>query len=236
MVAVEPPAAPSLPLAVRLAAHPWLKGAGLTLGMSAFFVGYFSILNDPRHPVTVVPALPLDGAIAFSPNWVFPYFSLWLYVSLYPALLTRRRLLARYAVASAGLGAAGLAIFHRWPTTIVQPAIDWEAYPLVAFLKTVDAAGNVCPSLHVAFAVFAADALDRLLRAASARPSLRVLNLLWAAAIVYSTLAIKQHVVLDVAAGAALGGLAAGFHGRSVRRAADTSAQEGRCPPPPARC
>jgi membrane-associated phospholipid phosphatase len=204
--------------------------------MSAFFAGYFSIQNDPRHPVTVVPALPLDGAIAFSPYWIFPYLSLWPYVSLYPALLTERRLLARYALAAVGLGAAGLAIFHRWPTAIVQPEIDWDAYPLVAFLKTVDAAGNVCPSLHVAFAVFTADALDRLLRGVSSRRSWRMLNLLWAAAIVYSTLATKQHVVLDVAAGIALGGLAALIHGRSVRGAFGPAAQEGRCPPPPARC
>lgn len=236
MAAVEPPAAPAVSLTARLAAHPWLKGTGLTLGMSAFFAGYFSILNDPRHPVTVVPALPLDGAIAFSPYWIFPYFSLWFYVSLYPALLTDRRRLVRYALASTGLAATGLAIFHRWPTTIVQPALDWETYPLVGFLKTVDAAGNVCPSLHVAFAVFTADALGRLLREAGARTFWPALNLLWAAAIVYSTLATKQHVVLDVAAGAALGGLAAFLHGLSLRDRTRKSGQERRCPTPSAPC
>lgn len=219
MAAVEATRTALPALGARLRAHPWLKAVGLTVGMSAFFVGYFSLQNEPRHPVTVVPALPLDRAIAFSPYWIIPYFSLWIYVSLYPALLNELGRLRRYTLASVTLAATGLVIFYRWPTTIVQPEIAWEAYPLVAFLKTVDAAGNVCPSLHVAFAVFTAEALDRLLRELGSRHAWRALNLLWAFAIVYSTLATKQHVVLDVVAGAALGGLAAVLHRGSPPRA-----------------
>ncbi len=73
------------------------------------------------------------------------------------------------------------------------------------FLKNVDASGNACPSLHVAFAVFAAGWLDRVLRRLHASQPALALNILWAVAIAYSTLATHQHVALDVLAGALLG-------------------------------
>ncbi len=233
MAAVETPLPVSLPsLGGRLRAHPVIKGGGLTVGMTAFFAAYFTVQEHPVYPVTVIPALPLDDAIPFSPYWIFPYFSLWIYVSLYPALLTDRRALGRYAIVAIGLSVAGLAIFHRWPSAIVQPAGNWDHHPLVSFLKTVDAAGNVCPSLHVAFAVFTAGALDRLLRDLRARTRWRTVNGLWAAAIVYSTLATEQHVVLDVLAGLALGALAAGVHA-GLRRQNTGSPQDRHCPPAP---
>jgi len=73
---------------------------------------------------------------------------------------------------------------------------------------------NACPSLHVAFAVFAAAGLARELRAIGAARWLRALSILWCVGIVYSTLATRQHVVLDVVAGALLGALVALAHSR----------------------
>ena len=70
-----------------------------------------------------------------------------------------------------------------------------------------DAAGNACPSLHVAFAVFSGMWLERVLKAIRASWVLRVLNVAWCAGITYATLATKQHVVVDVVAGALLGGI-----------------------------
>jgi len=227
VVAIHPPS-----LGERLRAHPVIKAAGLTCGMTAFFVAYFAVLFHPRFPVIVVPEVALDRAIPFSPGWVLPYFSLWVYVSLYPSLLTERRELVRYAVAAIGLSLAGLAIFFLWPTVIVQPAIDWARYPSVSFLKTIDAAGNVCPSLHVAFAAFTAWALHGLLIAIGAARACRWLNLLWAGAIVYSTLAIKQHVTLDVVAGLALGLAFGAAHSRSLRRSGTKPVEDRRCPQP----
>ncbi len=227
VVATRPPS-----LGARLRAHPVVKAAGLTCGMTVFFVAYFAVLSHPRFPVTVVPELALDRAIPFSPGWVLPYFSLWVYVSLYPSLLTERRELVHYAVAAIGLSIAGLAIFFFWPTVIAQPAIDWTQYPSVAFLKTVDAAGNVCPSLHVAFAAFTACALQRLLIETGVARACRWLSLLWACAIIYSTLAIKQHVTLDVAAGLALGLGVGAVHSRSLRRSTSKFVQDRRCPQP----
>jgi len=80
-----------------------------------------------------------------------------------------------------------------------------SGYPGFAMLQGVDAAGNACPSMHVAVAIFTAMRVEHVLRESRTPVPWRVLNWLWFAAIAYSTLAVKQHVVLDVVAGALLG-------------------------------
>ncbi len=59
--------------------------------------------------------------------------------------------------------------------------------------------------MHVAVAIFTALRIDVVLRSIRAPLRMRALNAAWFAVIAYSTLAIKQHVVLDVVAGALLG-------------------------------
>ncbi len=196
-------------LVPNLARHAWLKGLGLTAGMTLFFIAYFGVLHHPQFPVTTVPMLALDRWIPFQPVWLLAYASLWVYVSLLPGVMGGKRELMRYATAATGLAVAGLAFFVFFPTTIETPDIDWSRHPSVSFLKTVDASGNACPSLHVAFAVFTAYGLHQRLRWSGAGAFVRAVNAAWAAAIVYSTLAVKQHVTLDVAAGTLLGAAAA---------------------------
>lgn len=69
----------------------------------------------------------------------------------------------------------------------------------------MDAAGNACPSLHVATAMFTTIRIEQVLRNAGTPRWPRIINALWFFAIAWSTLAIKQHVVLDAMAGAVLG-------------------------------
>jgi membrane-associated phospholipid phosphatase len=61
----------------------------------------------------------------------------------------------------------------------------------------------------VAFAVFTAVWLERLWRQIDARRLVRVLSWLWCLVILYSTVATRQHVLLDVLAGAVLGAVIA---------------------------
>jgi membrane-associated phospholipid phosphatase len=193
------------------------KMIGTTLGMTLFFAAYFLLLNHPIFPLKIMPLIAADRLVPFS-AWALPlYLSLWIYVSLAPALLLSRRELASYGVAAVVLSVTGLAIFLFWPTAVPPPAIDWAVHPHVVFLKTVDAAGNACPSLHVAFAVFTAFWFDRLLRQMGAGGLARAVNWLWCLGILYSTMAIRQHVALDVLAGAALGAIVAAGHLRWLR-------------------
>jgi peptidoglycan-N-acetylglucosamine deacetylase len=178
----------------------------IPLFMGGFFAGYFHLLRHPIFPVTIIPLTALDRLIAFCPTAIGFYVSLWFYALLGPALLRGRREFFVYGVAVVTLTAVGFGTFLFWPNATPPPHADWTQYPSFRFLETVDAAGNACPSLHVAFAVFTAVWLERLLRQIGAPLVMRALNGAWCLAIMYSTLATKQHVTIDALAGTALGG------------------------------
>jgi membrane-associated phospholipid phosphatase len=208
--------------------HPYLKGIGTTVFISLFFVAYFYVLKNPAYPPTVMPVIWLDRMIGFEPLALPVYLSLWLYVSLLPAFFSTRAELYRYGVSMAAMCLAGLSIFYFWPTGAPAPDIDWARYPDIDFLKNIDAAGNACPSLHVATAFFSAIWFHHLLRRFGGPPWILALNWTWCFAIVYSTIAIRQHVVVDAGAGLLLGGLAAWLSLRSCVRS--PAAVKGRCP------
>jgi len=201
----HPPGVGWLRLAgARLLALWPAKLIGMPLFMAAFFAVYFWLLTHERLPVTTVPRIFIDRMVRFEPWALGLYVSLWVYVILAPSLISSRRELVSYALAAAAMSAVGFAIFIVWPTAV--PVFDPAASdPSLAYLKAVDASGNAFPSLHVAFAVFTAVWLGRLLRGIGAGVSARALNVLWCLGIVYSTLAIRQHVALDAIAGAFLG-------------------------------
>lgn len=209
------------------------KFIGTTLGMTAFFVVYFWILQHPLFPVTIMPLTAVDRWISFQPASLILYVSLWFYVSLPPALLTDRRELISYLLAATVLSVIGLGIFLFWPTGVPQFELDLPRHSFFSILQRVDASGNACPSLHVAFAVFSACWLHRLLRLTGAGGIVKAVNWAWCVGILYSTIATRQHVAIDVAAGAALGSVVAYGHlrlaGRSSRLRAVPAVAS--CPP-----
>jgi len=205
MIAAGPRARFGQQLLGRYKSQWFLKVLGTTAYMTAFMVAYFYLVHHPAFAVVTVPATALDRLIGFEPWSLLPYASLWLYVSLVPMFLFGWRELLPYLGAITLLSLLGLGIFFFWPTAVPDPDVDWTRYPSVAFLKSVDAAGNACPSLHVAFAVLTALWMRQLLSRMGAPRALQAVNLLWCLTILYSTLAIKQHVALDLYAGALLG-------------------------------
>ena len=215
------PSSSWLPAARRRFATLWpVKLFGISAAMTLFFAAYFWVLQHPPHAPTIMPLTALDRAIPFQAATLPLYLSLWVYVSLAPGLIAGRRELAAYALATVVLAVAGLGIFLVWPTAVPVAGETWAPGSAFAFLKTTDATGNACPSLHVAFAVFTALELARLLRGLGAGRTTAIVNWLWCAGILYSTVATRQHVTLDVAAGAVLGALAAVAHGRWLARSA----------------
>lgn len=189
--------------------HMHLKSIGTMLFISLFFGAYFYLLKAPAYLTTVMPITVLDRLIGFQPLTLPMYISLWVYVSLPPALLATRRELYGYGLAMAGTCLAGLIVFYFWPTAVPAANIDWAQYPDVDFLKSMDASGNACPSLHVATAIFSGIWLHHLLRRFGTPLWMLTFNWTWCIGIIYSTLATRQHVAVDVLAGLVLGVLGA---------------------------
>ncbi|MGM0516224.1 MAG: phosphatase PAP2 family protein [Pseudomonadota bacterium] len=193
---------------VRRLACCWvLKGVGTTVMMTLFFIAYFHLLDSPLSEPWVMPETWIDRQVAFQPVFFYLYASLWLYVSLVPALMPDRSVLVRYGLAIGGLCVAGLAVFLAFPTSIERQPGLWAGQSEFAWLASVDSSGNAFPSLHVATALFSAFWMDRLIRAIGMPAIWRGVSLLWALGIVYSTLAIAQHVFLDVVGGVVLAGV-----------------------------
>ncbi len=168
------------------------KSVGTTAGISAFFYGYFLVLRHPMNAMTVMPVTAIDelvGLTPVSPQWAVllsmaVYCTLWLYVSLVPALLRTRSELVFYLLGVLSLSGAGLLVFLFWPTQVPHYVADWSGHPAIALMQGVDAGGNACPSLHVAFAVYSAFWHTRILREVAAPRSMSRFNWLWCAAIV----------------------------------------------------
>lgn len=211
----------------RMRHHFWLKAIGISAFMSLFFVGYFQVLRHPRWPVFEMPLTALDRAIEFQPSWLAAYLTLWVYVGIPPGFFLRLRGLVFYGAWIGAMCLTSLTIFYFWPTAVPPPDydVDLAQHPAFLILQGVDAAGNACPSLHVATAMFTAIWIDRLLRIVQAPPALRWFNALWFVAIAYSTVAIRQHVVLDAVGGIALGAV---FAAVSMRLSAGVGLR--RCP------
>jgi membrane-associated phospholipid phosphatase len=186
-----------------------LKFVGISGFMWLFFQAYFHLLHNPARPVTVMPLTALDHWISFQPGAMVAYLSLWFYVGIPAGLMPNFRHLLVYGVWATALCLTGLAIFYAFPTAVPAAglSVDVTQHPAFALLQGVDAPGNACPSLHVAGALFSALWIERLLRQLGTPVWPRALSGVWLLLIVYSTMAVKQHVALDVAAGSVLAAL-----------------------------
>jgi membrane-associated phospholipid phosphatase len=195
----------------RVRQHILLKSIGTPVAILIFLLLYRHLLNHPMFPVTEMPLTVFDRLVGFYPPALLLYASLWLYVSIPPSLLESRQELFAYTWAISGVCLVGLGCFLLWPTVV--PPLDFDRGRHLGFgtLQGLDAAGNACPSLHVATALFSAVWLAILLREMGAGWIARGVSWGWGLGIAYSAMATKQHVALDVLAGAVLGLAVAGL-------------------------
>jgi membrane-associated phospholipid phosphatase len=170
-----------------------------------FFIAYFYVQRHPVYPPMLMPQTALDLLIPFQPAALLAYVSLWVYVGVGPGIQRTFRDFAAYGLWLCALCVGGLAIFYFLPTQVPVPLLSATRFPGFEMLHRVDETGNACPSMHVAVAIFTAVRVDGSLRSMRVPFQVRFINVAWFVVIAYSTLAIKQHVVLDVVAGAVLG-------------------------------
>ena len=189
----------------RLAHHWHLKSIATASFMAVFFYGYFAILHSPMYPVTTMGITLVDDWVPFWPSAFYIYASLWVYTSLVPALQPNFSRLVVYGFGIGLVCLTGLAFFFFFPTAVPYASADWFNDPALVVLRKFDMTGNACPSLHVASAIFTAICLNCQLTSMRCPAWLKVVSWVWCTFIVYSTLAIKQHVLWDTLAGILLG-------------------------------
>ncbi|WP_051236759.1 phosphatase PAP2 family protein [Ottowia thiooxydans] len=202
----------------RVRTLPFLKGTGNTLFLVLFFYLYLYIQRNPVFEVFQIPATELDRWIGFQPWALGLYLSLWVYTALPVALQPDLRRLTRYGLHIGLMCAASLLIFVFWPTSVSAAVGPREGGGIFAMMYAVDTNGNACPSLHVAAAVFSFMWLQTILKSVRAPAWVRWVDALWCIGICYSTLAVKQHLLIDLIAGAALGAAAGWLSLRSASR------------------
>jgi len=139
----------------RRASSLWILKMLATMGgIAIFFYAYFWVMRHPLSAMTVMPVTWIDDLVPFFPQSFLLYVTLWVYVALAPALAKDGWELASWGAVSLAMAVVGLGIFMVLPTKIPNTSVDWLRHPPLAFLKTVDVAGNACPSLHAAFIAY----------------------------------------------------------------------------------
>ena len=161
------------------------------------------------------PEISLDAAIPLVPAWIWPY---WLYFAFLgtPIWLVRNRLeLAELAGGVVFVHLVGFAFFLLWPSEMPRAPLGCNheelTCGLVGAMYLLDPGYGVFPSLHVAASVFLAMFAFRV------QSPLAWPVLLFAVAVIISTLLVRQHYIIDLPAGiflAAVGGRAGMAIGR----------------------
>jgi len=186
----------------RLAAH-WPTKLLLAVVLNLWVaLPYHTLQRWPWRAVTTLAPSWLEDAVPFVPQFAWLYLSLYLLIPIGPLLLATRAELRRYASGIVFLGLAANLAFFLMPTMVARPADSGEG--LYGLLVALDLPLNACPSLHAALAVYSVLCLGQVITAAR----WQALAWLWTLGILFATLALRQHVLIDLVLGSAIGGIA----------------------------
>ncbi|HEU5441375.1 MAG TPA: phosphatase PAP2 family protein [Ktedonobacterales bacterium] len=179
----------------------WLRRGLLVVALAAAVASYEPLNTDTGR--THFLQSPLDAALPIVPVLAFPYVAFLplgtlLFVTLAMQSWPRFRTLA---VAFICFGVVADLCFIAFPTAVVRPVLagDDLASSLVRLVYAHDRPFNDLPSTHVGGTVMFALACVRW------RPRSLVVVAPLAAAIIASTVLIRQHSLLGAGAGLALG-------------------------------
>lgn len=199
------------------------RGVGFAATMLSILGCYGASKLGVLGPYQLLPLTPLDEAIPYLPWTIWIYgTATWACVlawAIVPTLLHARRLWATLALASV----ICCAVFIVWPTTYPRAAYptpdDGSATALqLAELRADDTPANCLPSLHVALAFgLMLSGLSFPFRRRGARVGVGALSVTWCAAVCITTLTTKQHYLVDLPAGAAVGALSFWIARRALR-------------------
>jgi hypothetical protein len=167
-------------------------------------VPYYALQRFALFPATIMAPTALDDRIPFTEGAVWLYLSLFLLIPLAPLFVAPGPPVGRYVAGVAAIGLVSHLCFLFWPTAVARPAVAAPGFPY-AVVVGADRPVNAYPSLHASLAVYSALWGHALLRGARGAAWWRAGLWAWTLAVLYGALAIRQHVVTDLLAGAALG-------------------------------
>ncbi len=165
-------------------------------------VPYFELQYHPLFAPTFIPVTAIDRFLPVFEPAIWLYFSFYLFLTLPLLLAKKSRELRDIAFGFAWITVISHLCFAIWPTAIpclISPSS--VSSPILRLVLSVDTNRNALPSLHASLGIYCALCSARLLKTSKARAALW----LWTFLILAATLLIKQHVLLDLLAGAALG-------------------------------
>ena len=200
----------------RLAAEWKLKLFVGSLLTAFFWAGYFACARASSRPVSMAPILTMDLQVPFVPASAWIYLSQFVTLPLLAWLMTSRRELLAFGQSVALVSGVSFSIFLIWPTFVVRPASVPGEHYLYDLIVRADTSRNACPSLHAAFAVLIAGCAAHTFGWRRGKPLVTAAGL-WSAAVLASTLLTKQHVLLDVVAGIAVGVSGCRWYARAAR-------------------
>lgn len=169
------------------------------LGIFAVYgILYLGAQHFPLRAPTLVPFTQWDHLIGFNANWVWIYIAAYPYVPVVFFALRSTKLVLAYTRSYLILTIGSVYIFALWPTILPRAPYPtdatWAGIAL-EWLRGMDAPTNCLPSLHVATSLVSSwwiGVQNRLLG---------ILGFIFSALVIWSTLALKQHVVWDAVTG-----------------------------------
>lgn len=185
-------------------AHWRLKLLVTLLFNCLFWAGYELLGHHVFFPIRTVPLTWLDLNTPYQPvAWGWVYLSQFSFTGTVPWLVPTKSGVFRYTAGLCFMTAVSFTFFLFFPVPAPRPehlGPDLSMRLITAY----DGLLNTFPSLHAGFLCYIGLLVRRLFRR---RMPIVILGsaVAWGAAIMYATLATKQHYVVDLLAGGLVG-------------------------------
>lgn len=181
----------------------WMIPLGFTILMNTAAYNGVRLLVDGKYHFNL--SSPLDNLVPFMPQFIIVYFGCYIFWIVNYVMIAKEEKEASYRFFTADFYArlVCMLVFFFFPTTNTRPILVGNDFwtEAVRFLYTVDAPTNLLPSIHCMTSWFCYIGIRK-------REDIpgwyKVLSMVTAVAVFVSTLALRQHVLLDVAAGVLL--------------------------------
>lgn len=181
----------------------WMIPLIATLIMNAIAYNGVRLFADGKYHYNL--SGPLDELIPFMPQFIIIYFGCYIFWIVNYVMIAKGEREACYRFFTADLYArfVCMLVFFFFPTTNIRPVLQGSGFwtEAVRFLYAVDPPTNLLPSIHCMTSWFCYIGIRK--RADIPR-WYKIFSIFAAVMVFVSTLVLKQHVLVDVAAGVLL--------------------------------